>query len=291
MQRKQFLQTFEKFILPYKSSRASYGILLIFNKTIIVFLKEMVIQMTISGEMIVILLILLFYLMIYYSIQRLSKPYKAEKFEILDLIEKRSIILHISNTLMAIIWISTLDDRSKSVGWLIFIYVILTNLVFLVWWIHNYFAYLKKKLVRFSTFLEKKFNFKTNKSLQVPIKSQPLKKKKETETDEFLLDKVNKLKLLNTLLIERIRELELDLPHDNSIAVEGYLEKPRITKYDSKSQRIIYDDIGSEEKYPTVIDNIKRLKPSSDNTTLKSDVTPRKIISLENTDFLFVILS
>ena len=146
MQRKQFLRTFEKFILPYKYSRASYGILLIFNKTIIVFLKEMVIQMTISGDMIVILLILLFYLMIYYLIQRLSKPYKAEKFEILDLIEKRSIILHISNTLMAIIWISTLEERNVLVGWLIFIYVLFTNLVFLASWFRYYFSFLKEKL-------------------------------------------------------------------------------------------------------------------------------------------------
>ena len=286
MQRKQFLRTFEKFILPYKTSRASYGILLIFNKTIIVFLKEMVIQMTISGEMIVILLIMLFYLMIYFSIQRLSKPYKAEKYEILDLIEKRLIILHISNTLMALIWISTLEDKNKSVGWLIFIYVLLTNLVFLTWWFHNYFAYLKKKLARFSAVLKKKFNFKANRSIQVPIKSQTLKKKKDTETnDDYLIDKVNKLKLLNALLIERIRELELDLPHENSIAGEEYFIKPRITKYESEFQRIIDDEIGSEEKHPNFIDKIKGIQISSNHATLQSDLTQRKRISLGNETF------
>ena len=106
IERKKFLNEFEKFILPYKNSRASYGILLIFNKIIVVFLKELVIRMTITGEMIVILLILLFYLIIYYLIYRLAKPYK-DKFIILELIEERFIILQISNTLMAVIWIST----------------------------------------------------------------------------------------------------------------------------------------------------------------------------------------
>ena len=90
---------------------------------------------------------------------------------------------------------------------------------------------------------------------------------------------------MNALLIERIRELEGDLPHENSIAEEGYFTKPRITKYESKFQRIIHDDIGSEEKYPTFIDNIKGYQPSSDNATLKSDLTLRKRIPLENENF------
>jgi hypothetical protein len=249
LERKKFLNRFEKFISPYKYSRASYGVLLIFNKIIVVFLKELVIQMTINGEMIVILLILLFYLVIYHLIHRFAKPYKTDRFEILELIEGRLIILQISNTLMAAIWISTLEERNKYVGWLIFLFVLLSNLVFLVWWFHNYFGQLKKKIMRISVFLENRFSLKNkNKSIQISRKTETLKKKREKETKDSLLDKLSKLKLLNSLLIERIKELELDSPHENSIAREGLLEQPPISNDETNLKRIIPNDIRFENK-------------------------------------------
>ncbi len=66
--------------------------------------------------------------------------------------------------------------------------------------------------------------------------------KKEIETKEFLLTKLKKVKILNILLIERIRELELNIPHENSIAGESIFEKSPSTTFGTKSKKIIVDD-------------------------------------------------
>ena len=81
---------------------------------------------------------------------------------------------------MASLWISTLEERTKTVGWLIFIYVILSNTVFLAWWFHNYFGFLKKKLRSISIFVAKRFSLKKN--IQTPKKIETVKNKKEIET-------------------------------------------------------------------------------------------------------------
>ena len=67
-EKEKFLQGFEKFTLPYKNNRGFYGVLLIFNKIIVVFLKGFVTGMIISGNILTILLIVIFYLLIYYLV-------------------------------------------------------------------------------------------------------------------------------------------------------------------------------------------------------------------------------
>ena len=94
----------------------------------------------------VILLILLLYLIIYNFIYRLLRPYKEDKFLILGLIEKRMILLQISNALAAIIWISTLTEKNKLTGWILFVYVVVGNLIFVCWWLQNYFGFFRGKL-------------------------------------------------------------------------------------------------------------------------------------------------
>ena len=54
-----------------------------------------------------------------------------------------------------------------------------------------------------------------------------------------------------------VAKVVYDLPDENSIAEEGYFTNPPITKYESKFQRNIHEDIGSEKKLPNFIDNIK----------------------------------
>ena len=73
---KTFLNQFAKFLLPYKEARAYYEVFLIFNKVIIVFLKEGLILMTVYGNLLVILMILFFYLIFYLIIHLISKPYQ-----------------------------------------------------------------------------------------------------------------------------------------------------------------------------------------------------------------------
>ena len=95
-------------------------------------------------------------------------------------------------------------------GWLVFIYVTLTNLVYILWWIHNYFGFFKGKLLKGFNFLQKKVKRRESKSVSIRRKEMYNKKKFKKKSKENLLDKVTKLKILNSLLIERIRELEID---------------------------------------------------------------------------------
>ena len=202
---------YEKFTMPYRDSRAFYGILLIFNKIIVVFLKELLIQMSIPGDIMTILLILLFYFVTYCIINRLAKPYKEGCYRELELIEKRLIMIHISNALLASIWISTLDERNKLSGFLILLFVLFSNIIFVFWWFHNYFGYFKAKLTNLYIYIEKILNKFGRKTIQ---KNQTFLNFKTNfaafEKKKDLVEIIYKLKLLNSLLIERIKDIELE---------------------------------------------------------------------------------
>ena len=86
VEKKKFLHNFSKFILPFRDSRAFYGILLIINKIIVVILKELLILMTVSGDIIVMLLIILIYLIAYYFLNFLANPYRKDKYLKLQLL-------------------------------------------------------------------------------------------------------------------------------------------------------------------------------------------------------------
>jgi hypothetical protein len=68
-----------------------------------------------------------------------------------------------------------------------------------------------------------------------------------------LQEKLNKIKLLNIPLIERIRELELDPSHESCIAGEGFFDKPPITNNDTKIKRLIHPDIDIKENIPFLL--------------------------------------
>ena len=105
---------------------------------------------------------------------------------------------------------------------------------------------------------EQKFKNNISKSLTRNI-TQILKKNDidKKDTKECLMEKINKLKLLNTILIERIRELELDLPHEISIACESIAEQPPLSHDETKGKTIIQSEIGLEDKLPPFIDDKK----------------------------------
>ena len=129
------------------------------------------------GEIVFILIILIFYLMAYYIVQYLTSPYKPDKFDILQQVEKRMIQIHISNGSMAILWILTIEEKNKLVGWLVFIYVSLTNLVYVLWWMHIYFGFFKGKLLKGFNFLQSKIKGIEKKSLSI-FKMEKMRKKK-----------------------------------------------------------------------------------------------------------------
>ena len=208
IERKVYLGGLYKFILPYRDNSSFYAMVLIINSVAIVILKELVIRMNIMRETVLILIIIIFYLLGYYIIQQVTFPYKPNKFDILQLVEKRLILIHISNASVAILWILTIEERNKLIGWLIIIYVSLTNLVYIVWWIHKYFGFFKGKLQKFISFFENKSQGKETKK-RVSIKRTEISgsKKSQERSKVYLLEKVNKLKILNSLLIERLSEL------------------------------------------------------------------------------------
>ena len=269
--RKKYLLGFEKFIMPYRESRNLYGILLIFNKIALVILKELVIQMSILGDTIIILVIIFFYLIVYFVVLKISEPYKREKFEILDKMEKRLIIIHLSNALTAIIWVSNMEDRDKIVGWLILTYAFLTNFVFLTWWSHCYFGFFKNRLLRVKTLLFSKIESSFMKKSFI-FKKQSINKKKRVKDKniEMMLEELNHLKILNRLLITRIKELELELVKNDSIPSEGPLEKPFLNLIEPKliSKTKTNNGVISDGSANSLLFNryIKNLDNDSDQT-------------------------
>ena len=152
---------------------------------------------------------------------------------------------------MASIWISTLEERDRFVGWLIFTYVFLTNIVFLAWWLQNYFGFLKKNLRQFWIFLERKFRVERNKIL-IQIRKKTSIPKRNTEiskTKDFLFDRINKLKILNSLLRQRIRELELDLINEDTIAGEMLFDQPPTIVTQVQFRNMTHNKFGSENEF------------------------------------------
>ena len=215
--RERSLCGFSSFTLPYQSNRGYYGIVLFIHKIIVVVLKGLVTGMIISGNLLAILIIILFYLMFYYLVFIVSTPYEKKNYKVLHLTEKRMILLHISNALILLIWILSTKFEEKFFGWLIFMYISITNLFFLIWWTFEYFSMNKGKIASIRTTLETKLSI-LKKNIKQRFRSfseknvdSNYKKDQNSEKNrqyDPLQTKICKLKLLNSLLLERIELLE-----------------------------------------------------------------------------------
>ena len=191
--------------------------------------------------------------MSYYIIQYLTSPYKPDKYASLQQVEKRMILIHISNTSMALLWILTIEEKNRLVGWLVFIYVSLTNLVYIFWWIHIYFGFFKGKLLKGYNFLQNRVMGLKKKTVSIIKREKMNKKRSKEESVEYFLDEINKLKILNSLLIERIRELEIDSQDDNPINSEANFENSIFSlvrrKFDNKAKYDVEkEELGSPDR-------------------------------------------
>jgi hypothetical protein len=92
-----------------------------------------------------------------------------------------------------------------------------------------------------------------------------------------LLDKVKKLKLLNILLIERIREL--DLLGEALNAEEELFENHTLPKGETMFGKIIPSDIGSENKFPSFVKNVQVFQTASGSNPFQKYLKNRKNIS------------
>jgi hypothetical protein len=199
---KTFLKFFGKFIIPYNDNRAFYEIFLIFNKIVIVFFKEWFIRETILGNLTVILTVFLLYLIIYLIIHLALSPYNKARYAVLSNLEEKIIYTHISNNLAALIWILTRDENRKILSWLIILYVGITNSCFLIWWFHNYFSFLHRKFSLFRSTVKSRI---LKLSLKQGITQEISKEKKQwRQNTDTLNEKINKLKILNALLLNEI---------------------------------------------------------------------------------------
>jgi hypothetical protein len=171
----------------------------------------------------------MYYLITYYFINRFTKPYLQETYKILDQTEKRLIILHLSNALFASMWISSLskmNEKSKYLGWLILIYLFISNLIYLLWWFHNYFRFFRSKVNELIS-LVKEYSRKIS---QYSLPNSPSKiyksdtsiesPRKKEDSNNLLLSKITKLKLLSRLLQEEINNLHQKISNQDYIAEE-----------------------------------------------------------------------
>ena len=204
-------------------------------------------------------------------IHRVSVPYKKGKFDLLTKIESRVIKIHISNALVATIWISSLDDKNEYVSWLIIAYVIMINGLFLIWWLQNNFEFLRGKILILILIFRLSFNkilrrfSNPGKKKCYKVKRKFFRDKKFREVDYGPLkftEKIYKLKILNSLLIERIKWLEIDESRMNSIGQEE--------KFDCTSNQ--------NQSFPS--DNIPK-RNKDDNQNLEYE-TPIKLFSSKN---------
>ena len=83
------------------------------------------------------------------------------------------------------------------------------NLFFIIWWIQNYFGFIKGKInevkIKFRRSLKSKLKSEIQQVLQ-QNKSNEIKNKAESKQE--MHEKIFKLKLLNNLLLERIKFFE-----------------------------------------------------------------------------------
>jgi hypothetical protein len=154
----------------------------------------------------------------------------------LEIVERRVILIQISNSILAALWISSIEERDRNVGLLIFIYVLTFNLLFLFWWIQKYQPHFISKIRSVRVSLKEKLKFKSI-SLLVANPSEASKRLNSgLDSVEFLLEKYSKLKILNSLLLMRLEELE---------------RMEKISPLSWNNERNIEDDIIDEEvQYP-----------------------------------------
>ena len=127
-------------------------------------MKEFSLLLSVTGNNLVFLLFLLGYLIFYFSFFTLLKPYDRRQFYVLEFVEKRVILIQISNASFAALWIATIEERNIYVSWFIFIYVVLFNLLFLGWWIYKYQGFMLSKLRAIKMSFVNKFMSKKSKS-------------------------------------------------------------------------------------------------------------------------------
>ena len=87
----RFISRFGTFTLPYVESASYYEILLIFFKISVVILKEFFIRENITWDLMLMIIIYLFYLIIFYLIHRVFRPYDINKHSVLAETEKKMI--------------------------------------------------------------------------------------------------------------------------------------------------------------------------------------------------------
>jgi hypothetical protein len=214
---------------------------------------------TISGNMLVILLLFLIYLMIYLLINRLSSPYVEPNYTLLSDMEKRIIIIHISNALFAVIWISSSYERNIYSSWLIIIYVGATNFLFLLWWFKNYFGFIRKKF-RFMKLYTKSILEKLKMHSSTRERSKIGTSSKKVNVD-LLLEKLNRAKILNSILLNKISFIEMEFQSKDSVVCE---ESPVKSINFEKN---VKKNIPTNSKYP-------HIEPSSDSKLMFQKIDP-----------------
>jgi hypothetical protein len=177
----------------------------------------------------------------------IAAPYDEKNFVVLSDMERGLITIHISNTFSALIWHLNQYQSSEELNWLIFFYFAFSNFTFIFWWFNKYFGFLKNRLAKIR--LKRKWL-----DIFIDNKRNSISQNKNSKNISFLNEKIVKLKLLNSLLIEKINQLERN-EIDESIPEEVLKpEKTGEKKHFDKNQTEI-----QENQIKTEIDDQKSL--------------------------------
>ena len=282
---------FPNFFKNYKISKITMKLIC---KIITIFLKEYSLLFTVTGDNIVFVMILLGCFLFYFSLFNLTKPYDRKKYYLLEVVERRVILIQISNSLFAALWISSSDEKNLYVGWFIFLYAITFNLIFFVWWMFKYQGFLISKLIAIKAIFAKKLNL--SKKVDNFETTPPLGFSKEIsklDLEEGSFEKISKQKILIKILIMRIEELEVmkEIPKEDFnkrekyeyeiIEEETHIRKFENSKYHAKSDKIKYKDDTEENSFNKSDDiEISKRNFNSENSGNKA---LKKLVSESNT--------
>ena len=251
------------------------------------------------------LVIFLLYLVSFYFLHFVTSPY-SETYKVLQKIELQSIMVNISNIILALVWNFFKDNQSSIQLRIIIVYFSVSNGIFFFYWFFNYFRKIKRRLLIilsafqriFSNFHSKQIkkdsheilntsNYPTGRLIDNKLEDSAELEKKYSE---ILLAQLQsskaeniKLKLLTKLLLKKLKMYnknkgdELISKHKNegpSINPEGKVESKHEKEKDSSRLNSIFDN--SEDE----VQNVSReeLNPQLISVELIGDKIDRNFL-------------